>query len=400
MKHTRAKLLSFTILTSLALAPAAFADAVSEALVKDFIAKLDASAKWDAKAGAITSEGHETVIANLLISETGGPAKLEAASIRVTDLAQSADGGISLSLATVTKLTAGAPQLSITAPQIRLEAFTSPGLQGWEFDSKQPITSMMRLYTRVAKTEFGLLSIPSLATSQVILEPGAATGLTSTSTMSGMRYENLKGGVLALITSGKVESATAGAGGPSGPMVMQWDGFSAKNVNFTSISRVFDPDTYAGGKGDGVWMDMLESASYGKMVIAIGGKQNVTLGGIDISGVQLRQPDQPIAPVIDQLGSSGGNLPPDQGFALFEQYGQSLMSWFRLNSLKLNSIKVVPPEGGEMEIAAISLDGLSPDGMKRLAVEGLRFSAPQGAGGGGLTYLHQRIWQHFSIRES
>src|SRR5205814_4002829 len=86
----------------------------------------------------------------------------------------------------------------------------------------------------------------------------------------------LKKSVLASESIGKIEITTTGA--TPEPMTMVMDGLSGANIDLGALAHVFDPNAYAGGKGDGLWKTVIASESYSRLSVNSGNRDVFTAG--------------------------------------------------------------------------------------------------------------------------
>ena len=385
MTCLRSFYLCFTAFAVMAAAPPAWADASSEALVQDFIAGIDASLAWDASVESISSSEADTLITGLRISQTDGPFRLRAGAVSLRELAANSGGGFSAAQISIRDTSIGLPDLTINVPALKADSFFTPGLGDWRFDAVRPAASLAALATRITQTEFAQIYVPSAAVDL----PGAAGAITTSATISAVNYQGMKAGRLASMSVGKVEAVAVGPFGV--PLTVLWEGMTASNIDAGAIARVLDPQAYPDGRGDGLWTLAAEAVRYGGLAMSAGSNKLFALGGVDLSDIDVRQPDRPIANAADQLAAAGFDLVQDEAWTFVSKEGASLTSWLRLGALTVRGVRLTPPGGGEVSGQSLSIEDLSPDGLGRMALEGLVVNPPNLEIDPSLTIRHAEI---------
>jgi hypothetical protein len=352
-------------------ASAARADEASEALVKSYIDRIDKQDAWSASATRISSQGSATIVEGLKITRTDGSASFDAASIRLDRLVEMAGGGISIASFAADNLKLNGGPWSFTIPNMNAQAITTPGFAGWSFDPKAPFASLAGLYTGLAETEFDEVVIPKAEFSQEI---GGPPKVSSKGSYVNFRLGALKKGMLASESIDRIETITMGPG-PL-PVTTVFEGLSAKNLDLGAFAHVFDPQAYAGGKGDGLWKMAFESGVYGRISVKNGDQEVFTAGPISTGRWQIRQTPEPIAPVFDGLLAAG--KPEEKAFDKFMQdHIAAFLGWVKIGTVDIANIAAFPPDGGKIVLASAAVEDLSAESMKRFALEGLAAESSQ-----------------------
>jgi hypothetical protein len=393
MQGLRAGLLAFSLLTPVC--GGAFADETSEALARSFIDGIDKLDGWSAKAAAVKSDGSATLIEGLELKSDDGKAEVKTEQVRFDGLAAD-DSGMSTSAFSFTNVAIKAGDLvSYSIPLAEGKDLRVPSFAGWVFDPQKPVRSIALAYAKLAEIEIDRFSIPAATFKQQVQTPGATPTVLATGVYEAMVFENLKGGVLALQSIGKISSATE-SGDPSVPsFIFAFEGMSAKNTDFKAIARLFDPAAYKDGKGDMAWVNAVESGTYGKMSFIAGGKPVTTIANISFGPMQVRQPEKPFIDALDemiQLGNQGGTVDDAKMLAFMEAHLPAITGWFKLTSVTMEGLEISPPEGGKIALAKTSIEDLSSDGLKRFALEGLSADAPDFSGKMKLFEVADVIW--------
>jgi hypothetical protein len=371
----RATRFAVALLACSVLSGGAWADQASEALVRGWIDNLDKSPEWKAAAASITSQGAATVIAGLAIGREDGSVSLAGEELRFDDLASGANG-LSASAITAKNLGVTGKPWAFMIPKVEATGFASPAFDGWVYDPKTPATSLAKLYTVLAKTRLDLLSMPEASFNQEIEVTGGAP-LKSTARYADVRYEGLANGKLKLQSIGKLESHSPMASGVP-TMTFTIEGMSARNTDLAAFARVVDPDAYAGGKGDGKWVPAVEGGTYGKVTVLADGKPVTTIADISFGEMAVRQTNKPFVAALDELILKSPNQNEDEVLALLQEHLSNFVGWFKLSSVTMSDLKADFLDGGKLSLAKASIADVSPDGMKRFALED--FNA-EGTGG-------------------
>jgi len=351
----------------------AHADQTGEALVKSFIEKIDKLDAWAAAAKRISSQGPTTVVEELTIARTDGPAKLEAAKISLDRLAEKPDGGLTIDVLNANGLKLSGGTWTLDIPSASGHAISTAGASGFNFDSAKPFTSLAQIYTALTATEFDDFAIAQASLAQTFEIASAAEKASTTTRYTNFRLDRLKKGVLASESIDRIDSAMTGT---AGSVNVAFDGFTGKNFDLAGLAHVVDPAAYAGGKGDGLWKTAFEAAGYAKISVKKGTNESFSAGPIAVTGLQVRQTPEPIAPLLDALFAAG-EPSEDKLSGFVQEHIADLLGWFRIGSISAKAINASPPEGGKIGLALLELEDLSIESMKRLALEGLAIESPE-----------------------
>ena len=145
MRTGRTALVFLLAAAAFAPPPAAFADESTEQMVRRFVADLDASLAWDARAASITSDGGNTVVNGLEILKSDSPFRISAGVIRLGGLEAREGGGFKAARIAIENASAGLPELTIAAPRLSADSFSTPGFGDWRFDPAKPASSVSAL---------------------------------------------------------------------------------------------------------------------------------------------------------------------------------------------------------------------------------------------------------------
>jgi hypothetical protein len=378
------------LVLSTALSSPVWADAASENMVRALIETIDKSAEWQASAAGVASEGSATVVSGLKIRREDGSMTLTSDRLSLGSLAAAAGGGIRLAAFSAPVIDVKGQGWTFQAKDFSGKGLKSPGFAGWTFDAKQPITSIARLYTRIAKTEFVEVVLPFGTLDYEMQTPGT-TGTTKTHAVyTNLRYDNLSNGILSSTSIEKMES-TAQIGSEA-PATTIFEGLNFKAMSLAAMARVVDPDAYANGKGDEQWIAAAEGGGYGRITVKTGDRETVTIGAVNVGRMEIRQPAVPFVPAIDELIAKGGKPNDAEMFAFFEKYAASFLGWFRFQSMEMKDLVAKPPTGGEIKLASMAAKDVSSDGLKSFTIAGFTADAPQFSGRLGLFEVADITW--------
>jgi hypothetical protein len=394
MTKSRPAARAAVLIVSTALPGPVWADAASENMVRALIETIDKSADWQASAAGVASEGSATVVSGLKIAREDGSMTLMSGRLSLDSLAAADGGGIRIAAFSAPVIDIKGQGWAFQAKDFGGKGLKSPGFAGWTFDAKQPVASIARLYTRIAKTEFVEVVMP-LGTLDYEMQTPGATGKTKAHAVyTNLRYDNLSNGILSNTSIEKMQSTTQIGTEP--PATTIFAGLNFKATNFAAMARVFDPDAYANGKGDEQWIAAAEGGGYGRITIKMGDQETVTIGAVNVGRMEMRQPVVPFVPAIDELIAKGGKPSDAEMFEFFEKYASSFLGWFRFQSMEMKDLVAKPPAGGEIKLASIAAKDVSSDGLKSFAIAGFTADAPQFNGRLGLFEVADVTWPSLS----
>jgi hypothetical protein len=363
--------LAAATLLSAGLAAPALADPAGERLLADFIATVDASPGWRASAGTIRSEGATAIAEAVTLGSADGKLVVNVGRAALEDLSY-AGGGISVPDFTLSDLSFTSDRWALTAPELTGKGLATPSLAGWSFDASAPVAALAALYTRLATTEFETIAIPSAAFAQTLPAPGAAP-VRVAATYTGIEFGPLRNGVLAHQAIARIEQST----GPVPAAVTSlMEGIEGRNVSLAALARVFDPAAYADGKGDGQWLDAMESTVYTRIATETDGKETFSMGPVTVGPMQVRQTATPLAPALDRLIALADKPDDAALMALMENHLSDLIGWFRVTAVKFANMKGSPPDGGSVSLSGLSLENLSSEGLGRIALTDFAAEGP------------------------
>lgn len=395
------------ILTSALLAGAspATADQRSEALLSDFVAWIDSSPLWTARAGAVRSEGADTLIADLTIELEATPELFTAqiAELRLTGLAPQKGGGftadriaLSGALASTFALSAetGQPQgpgiMEYSIPSATMTGVEMPSFAGVGIDMQHVISSIVDVYAVAAQGAFTAFDLPemSFVVSQTV--PGVEGSVESSATYHNLHIGGLADGVIASQTAGPITGATLQPGVPEVSYTIER--LESGPVDMGAIIRILDDDQYENGRGDGVWMPIVTDAVY-RGITAAGEGFSFSLDSVSLDSIEGRQMDEAVMDELDAMiasGMAGAAGPADEERLLELVLG--IYSAWRVGTFSMDGLDVDAAAEGSFSLASITLAGLSAAGLERFAMSGMDLVSPEAVASLGSFEIADVVW--------
>jgi hypothetical protein len=375
MTKSRIAALAGAFLLSSGLASGALADATSEALVRAFIERIDKQAEWQATVADVSSQGGSTLVDGLKLGREDGSLAVTVPKLTLDSLALREGGGVNLASFASDTLEIKGASWTFLATGFSGKGLRTPSFEGWSFDPKMPVTSLARFYTRLAKTEFAEIALPSGSLDYEMQTPGTAEKTRSRTAYTNIRYDNLSNGILSSQSLERMETVSQYGAGAAITSVLEE--LKSNAANLSALARILDPDSYANGKGDGQWVTAVEGAGYGRVSVKQGDKETFSVASLSMGRLRVRQPAEPFAVAIDELIAKSGAPPEAEVFAFLEKHLSNLTGWFRFESIDMKGIAASPPEGGDVKLAGVGIRDVSSDGMKSFAIDDFTVNSPQ-----------------------
>jgi hypothetical protein len=356
----RTTLLAMPVLAALS-APAL--GQTAEAGMRAWVASLDASPDWSAGFQQITTEGgRTTVVTGLTIAqEKPGGLKLRFDPIRVTGYAEPSGGGFSADDITLAGATIEIGGVSLKVGQVKASQFALPSTAGFRFDGDKPFSSMVKAYGVIANARFTQASIDRLEFNETVL------GTTSAFSQGPI--------ALGKLADGKLESI---AGGP-----MQFDGpskeglvrfglerFEAQRIDFNALIKVYDPDQYVNGVGDGVWQTVYGLASYRNLSFEVPGA-SFRVASATAEDLRMRQPPKPFMPYLDTM-TSQPNASRDQQNKAAVEYLINILYAVGVGRMSFEGMDVSGTGLDRFRIGQFYLRNVSADGLGEISLSDMR----------------------------
>lgn len=270
----------------------AHADSPVETAIKGWVASVDASPGWQATYKDLTYDAasNRAVLTGLALHNKPAGLDVSFGAVGLTGFAAAADGGFTASRITVDEGSLDVGVFKIGVSDVELNTLAMPALPALAWDPQHPFTSLVRAYA-----PFSRLSLTSgLIGSLGIIANNA--GADSRIVYHQFRIDRWADGKIAAITAGPL---TMEAPNPDGLMAMSVASVETRNIDIDAALRVFDPDRYAGGVGDGVWHTVSGLTAYHDFVVAAPGAK-LTMKLVSLQDLKLRQPQHSFAGYLDQ----------------------------------------------------------------------------------------------------
>lgn len=357
------------------LAAPAFADARSEAALRDYLNAIDADLAWSASAGFIRSEGSTTIAEDVEISRADLAVAVTFDIIRVDDLAIGSDGRLNASAINARAAAVSTENASATLPDLNATKVFVPNFGSLKILPDQFITGISRLYTAFAQVEAKRIDASAINLVQNFPLPGESEPVRSETVYRDVVAEDFNDGVVARMGwSGTVIKQTT----PDGPMRMTIGAAQAEGVDIGQMARVLDPDSYADGRGDGIWKPVTDRIVYSDFEVRPPDGAVIGIARIFASDMAMRQPERPFTEDLDWLFAH-----PDAGEDDIKErvlgFLPHMMRSMRVGEFRVEGIAVKPaaPDPGRVTIDEIRIAGFSADGIAEISVGGIRLTAPE-----------------------
>jgi hypothetical protein len=356
-----------------AAAPAA-ADVRSEAMLRDFVAMLDSAEEWTASARLIRSDGSDTVAEGLAVSRQAPDVTVSIEALRVRDLEEHTDGGgFQASKIEVTGATVASELFDYSIPAATMTTVAMPTFAGIELDMKQLMTAISKYYAVAARGEVGELAIPELTAIGRQVPPGETEAVESRLIYRDYRLTGFAGGVVESQRLGPLEGTVSTPGQEE--VRIRIETMTAGRMDIGVIARILDETQYRDGRGDEVWHPVVSSIAYSGF--SVSGPEGVSfrLKEFAIENIDGRQPAEPFTGDLDRLIDPEISDEAKAEFAL-EMLTNMYSAW-RVGTMRMDGMEVAATaEGGAFSLGAVTLSGLSSDGIDSFVMKALRGSGP------------------------
>ena len=343
-----------------------------EDLLRQFLVNIDAGPRWSATASSIHSEGERTVAEGLEFRAEEGERVIQLDRVSFDNLREAADGGFAADAARADAVTIIAETSETSVPTVEAERLSIPDLTGLRFDPDQPFLFLSKLYSAMAEAEIGRLSVPVLEQQQTI---DAAGGIEAeaTANYADLEIDSWSNGVIQRFRVGPLLFQNRTADGPTRVEIASAE---ARRLDIGTLGHVLDPAKYRNGRGDRVWRSAMDSVLYSGIRITDEDESTVTIAGFGMTDLDLRQPERPFTPLIEQAMAQ-----PDMGDeeeeALARELVPALLQSFRLGDFWLEGFDLkAAPEDASGGLGRFSMTGISAEGIDRIALDGFQVTGP------------------------
>jgi hypothetical protein len=361
-----------------ALAAPAEADVRSESMLRQFLAVIDGSPMWSARADLILSEGADTVAESIVLEREERPlVEVRIERLRLRDLGERSGGGFSaaeieLTDAAVVSTDAGfSTSFEYSVPSATVAGVSMPSFGGLEFDTRHIMSFVARIYSLAAEGEIGELVIPS------VVGTVRSSG-TSTPGESRVEYQNFRSTGL---RDGVFESQGAGpilvsGTNPQGAFDFRIESVGVEDLDLAAFARIFDESQYRDGRGDGVWGPLASAIRYAGFAGSGPDGSSFQLDEFAIENIEGRQTERPFTDEWDRLMDPA--MPEAAKSDLALEAATNLFSAWRVGTIRLAGFGVrAPAENTAFSLDAMTFTGLSSDGFESFVMTALSGSGPQ-----------------------
>ena len=357
------------------LAAPAFADARSEAALRDYLNAIDAGLEWSASAGSIRSEGSTTIAQDVEIIRTDPAVAVTFDAIRFDDLAIGSDGTITASAIDLHSAAIALERASFTLLDLNAAQVVIPGLGSLQISPDRPVTWIARLYTAMARAEAERIDIPTMTLVQNFTVPGESQSIRSEATYRDFVGEDFHDGIIARMSIGEI---TISQTTPDGPVRMKIGAAVAEGINIGQMARVIDPDAYVGGVGDGIWKSVTDRIVYSDFEARPPDGSVIGIARVVANDMAMRQPERPFTGDLDWLFTHPG-ADKDEITQRSLRFLPSIMRSMRFGEFRVEGMAIKPaaPGNGNATIEQIRIAGFSADGIAEISVDGVHVSAPE-----------------------
>jgi hypothetical protein len=348
----------------------ALADTTGEAMMRAFVADLDARPGWSASVLAIRSEDGATIAEGLFVSTGKEGPTVGIGRMALDGLRPRPGGGF---IANAMRLEGTALLIddsTAEAPLVEAEGVALPDLTALATEPDAPLRFVAKLYSALADSEIARLTVPR---ADLTGRHGTEHGEWELRALNLSLFD-LSRGIVQSLDVGPLSGESR-----NGREEGRWEIASVESrlIGIGAMARLLDPDRYEGGKGDGVWRPYLGSLVYAGLR-AEDEEGVLTVDRVAVGNVDLRQPETPFAPSLEQLAGDG-DLSGEEAVALVRAFLPGLVQSFRVGEVRLEGLvfeerdEADPPAGARLDrfmVTGISAEGIDSIGLRGLDVRG------------------------------
>jgi hypothetical protein len=357
------------------LAAPAYADARSEAALRDYLNAIDAGLAWSASAGNIHSEGDTTIAEDIEVSRTNPAIAVTFDVIRFDDLAVGSDGAMTASAIDLRSAIVSTENTSVSLPGLNATQVVIPATGSSQLSADRPVTWIAKFYTALAQGQAGRIDIPTLTLVQNFAVPGESEPIRSETVYREFVTNDFAGGIIATMSIGEMAISQTT---PDGPMRMKIGAAVAEGIDIGQMARVLDPDAYEGGRGDGIWKSVTDRVVYSDFEIGPPDGSIIGIARVVANNMAMRQPERPFTEDLDWLFThpdADEEKIKERALGFVPQIIRSMrFGEFRVEGM---AIKAAAPDNGNATINQIRVAEFSADGIAEVSVDGVRVTAPE-----------------------
>lgn len=182
-----------------------------------------------------------------------------------------------------------------------------------------------------------------------------------------------------------------------GELTMKLGSMVMLGIDSNVLLHVLDPAEYVGGKGDGIWRKAVLEQSFQDIRYEFPGG-TATIAEIAVDGVRVRQTPRPPLDFVVKILADPQAIERD-GLAFMRDYFPSLLGYYGVDSVAVDSIKVeVPEEKVTVDIGEIAVRDVDSDRMGAFTVRNVAVEAgPAGSGKLDLFTLNDLRWGSLGV---
>ncbi len=336
----------------------AAAEAPVETAIKGWVAAIDASPDWHAAYTTLTYDAasDRAVLTGLAIRSQVPGVEADFGTVALTGFALAADGGFTASRITADTGTLEAGPFKLAVSDGEVNGFAMPALPALTWDPQHPFTSLIRVYAPLAR----LAMINGRIASLGLIENNA--GVSSRLTYDQFRIDRWANGKITAVTAGPLSMESPS---PDGLMTMAVASFEAHDIDLDAALRVFDPDRYAGGVGDGVWHRVTGLAAYHDFAVA-GPGVKLTMTLVSTEDFKLRQPPKSFAGYLDRI-IADPNAPTNDPQSA--RAAVDMLSAYGLGRLGISGLDIATAGMKRFHVGGFNISDLSIDRLGELAID-------------------------------
>ena len=336
----------------------AAAEAPVETAIKGWVASIDASPDWQAAYTSLTYDAasDRAVLTGLTIRSRVPGVGIDFGVVALTGFVAAPDGGFTATRITADEGTVALGPIKVAVSDAEVNAFAMPALPAIVWDPQRPFTSIVKAYAPLSRMAMTNGRVGSLG----LIENNA--GVSSRVVYNAFRIDRWADGKIAAVTAGPLSMESPS---PDGLVRMRVASLESHDIDIDAALRVFDPDRYAGGIGDGVWHKVTGLTAYHDFAVAGPGvKMTMTL--VSAEDFRLRQPRHSFASYLDHI-LVNPNQPPNDPQSLRGLV--DMLSAYGLGRFGISGLDVAATGMKGFHLGGFDISDLSIDRLGELAVD-------------------------------
>jgi hypothetical protein len=339
--------------------PAA-ADEAAEAYLRLWVTLIDSSPDYSASYSALSSDSGTgaTALSGLVVASESKGFAVNVDTISVTGFIPSPGGVFAANVLHIENaVIRGTEFFRVEIASAEFRDFSVPIGTGFAWDEAKPFVSLIKALSPLADVEMSTGRIASVELFE---------NVDNVETRIAYEQINIDGWA-----DGKIAAMAAGPITSESPeedqlIAMSIASSQTRDVDLNAFFHVFDPDNYAGGRGDEVWHSLVGNTVYRDIIVAAPGV-TFTMDEATIRDFRLRQPEGGIA-ILAELSPDSPEMSenPEDVKRILE-----LLTAYGVGSISLNDIEVTAPGVQELSLANFSITDFSSDRIGEFAIDRL-----------------------------